>query len=120
MSWFIHKGEDLIRDQIIKISLFTILGKHFKKSDLIIEDVLLYSEDSEAPVYPGAAVKPCCELRSDLRSLNKKDLERCFGADGEIYYYVNYDLVLCPTDANLKFSLEFNGKEMGSVEATYV
>lgn len=96
------------------------LDKKFDSSDLIFSDTLYFSEASAAPVYPGMDVKPCCTVRSDLRGLRKKDLVRRHGADGRVYFDVNYYLVLCTAAANLKFSLEFQGREMGSVEATYV
>lgn len=41
------------------------------------------------------------------------------GADGKTYYDLAFKLVVSTAAANLKFSLEVDGEELGSVEATY-
>jgi hypothetical protein len=113
-------GADLNRDQTIKLPFFRCLVKRFTQYQLIFTDTLYFSEAAVAPEYPGPGVMACCKVRSDLRGVGKQDLERVHGVDGRVYYYVYYNLVLCTAHANLKFSLEFQGREMGSVEATYV
>lgn len=111
-------GDDLHRDRTIKFSFSRHLGEDYTPDDLIFTDDLVFSEKTDAPDYPGPDMRTCCSVRSDLRSLRKKDLRRRRGPRG-IYYSVSFDLVLCTAHANMKFSLEFNGMEMGSVEATY-
>lgn len=113
-------GQDLIRDQSIKFSFYRTLRKDFVLHDLIFKDTLYYSEAKVAPGYPGPDVKRCCRIRSDLRGINKNKMDERIGADGLIYYDITHDLVVSTAAANLKFSLEFDGVEMGSVEATYV
>lgn len=73
-----------------------------------------------APTYPLASVKTTCNLRTDLRHLDKTRFEARVGKDGRLYFGVKYKLILSTAAANLRFSLEIDGKEMGSVEATYV
>ena len=113
-------GADLDREETIKFPFYRTLEKQYTPSQLIFTDKLLFSEAAVAPEYPGQDVQTCCTVRSDLRSIKKRDLARRQGVDGKVYYDVSYNLVLCTASANLKFSLEFNGAEMGSVEATYV
>lgn len=60
-----------------------------------------------------------CVLHSDLTGVSKSNFTKLTGADGETYYKLKYHLVVCTAAANLKFSLQINGTEMGSVEATY-
>lgn len=120
LSWFIYKGEDLKRDQTIKIPVLRSLKKKYTGSDLIFNSDLCFSEAIVAPDYPGSDVKKCATVQADLRGINKNELPRRLGADGKIYFDVNYLLVLCTAHVNLKFSLEVGSTEMGSVEAAYV
>lgn len=113
-------GADLNRDRTIKLPFYRTLVKKYTQNQLIFTDALYFSEAAVAPRYPGHEVTVCCRVRSDLRGLGKQDMVRRLGVDGRVYYDVKYNLVLCTAHANLKFSLEFQGKEMGSVEATYV
>ncbi|KAL1866881.1 hypothetical protein Daus18300_006584 [Diaporthe australafricana] len=114
------KGEELIRDRKIKFPFQRILRERYNPVDLLFKDTLRYSEVDVAPIYPCPSVKVCCKVRSDLRGIDKTKLVKITGADGKVYHEVNYHLVLSTDTANLKFSLEFDGVEMGSVEATYV
>lgn len=120
LSWFIYMGEDLKRDQTIKISVSRTLKKRYSLSDLIFTSELCFSEAAVAPNYPGPDVKECATVRSDLRGVSKNKFRRKHGADGQVYHHVSYNLVLCTAHVNLKFSLEFDGAEMGSVETAYV
>lgn len=88
-------------------------------SELIVTSTLHYSEATAAPSYPGPKVKECCNVRSDLTGVNRASFVKRTGADGRIYYDLHYHLVVCTAAANLKFSLEIDGVEMGSVQATY-
>lgn len=69
-----------------------------------------------APSYPDFQIKEWCRVRSDLTEF--RPVKRT-GADGKPFYRIYYNLVVRTNDANLKFSLEVEGEEMGSVEATY-
>lgn len=120
LSWFIYMGEDLERDQTIKIPEYRPLNKKYTQSDLIFYSDLCFSEAAVAPDYPGPDVKNCATLRSDMRGIGKNRLLKRTGADGKTYFDANYNLVLCTAHVNLKFSLEFDGVEMGSVESAYV
>jgi len=113
-------GADLNRDQAIKLPFCQTLDEDYTPSDLVFTLTLSFSEANDAPVYPGPEVKSCCTIQADLKALTRKDMRKFRGVDGNIYYRVNYNLVLCTAAANLKFSLEFDGMEMGSAEATYV
>lgn len=112
-------GEDLTRDQTIRFEFYRTLPENYKRYELIFKSILRYSETNVAPIYPGPDVKTCCKVRADLTDIDRKKLIRKTGVDGKKYYEVHYCLVLSTATANMKFSLEFDGKEMGSVEATY-
>ncbi|KAI3392445.1 hypothetical protein diail_5689 [Diaporthe ilicicola] len=119
-QWYISMGQDLIRDETIKFPFKRTLQENYTPCQLIFKDTLYFSEARVAPTYPGPALKSCCSILSDLRGINKSQLVRHTGVDGLIYYDVRYNLVIATAAANLKFSLEFDGVEIGSVKATYV
>lgn len=119
MTWYIYRGEDLKRDQKIRFPFFRTINEFHCKKDLLISDKLVYSENKVAPTYPGPDVKMSCELRSDLSRVDKNFFMRRIGTDGKVYLDVVYDLVLSTDAANMKFSLQIAGKDIGSVEATY-
>lgn len=119
MTWYIHKGENLKRDQRVNFGFCRTFRQDCNPDELIIIDVLSYSETETAPAYPVSSVKTLCKLRSDLRRF-KSTFKKSKGIDGHMYFTVEYNLVVRTTAANLKFSLELDGKEMGGVEATYV
>lgn len=112
-------GEDLTRDQTIKFEFFRTLRENFKRFELILKSTRRYSETNLAPIYPGPDVKTCCKVRADLTSIDRKKLIKKTGVDGKKYYELHYFLVLSTATANMKFSVEFDGKEMGGVEVTY-
>lgn len=120
MTWYIYKGEDLKRDQVIKFKFYRTIPQQYRAEDLIFHSEMCYAETNAAPMYPGPTVKMTCRVRSDLSAVNREALKPRTGVDGKEYFDVNYFLVLSTAEANLKFSLEFGGVEMGSVEATYV
>lgn len=122
MRWYIYKGEDLKRDQVIKFPFFRTISRQYNTGDLIFYSDLSYAETNVAPDYPGPTVKKSCRLRSDLSGLDKKalDLKARTGVDGRPYYDLHFFLVLSTAEANLSFSLEINGKVLSSVDATYV
>lgn len=119
LTWYIYIGEDLKRDQTIKFPFSRSFKEGYSPLDLLVTDSLYYSTATVAPTYPGPHVKVSCDLHSDLTGVAKKHFDKRIGADGETYYHLRYYLVVCTAAANLKFSLEIKGKEMGSVEATY-
>jgi hypothetical protein len=113
-------GASLNRDKVIKLPFHKTLGEKYTSADLVFPLELLFSEAKDAPMYLGPDVKRCCKAQVDLTALSKKDMRKIRGVNGRIYYEVLYNLVLSTSSANLKYSLEFDGREMGSVEVDYV
>lgn len=120
MTWYIYKGDSLDRDQPIKFRFYRTIHKHHASDDLIFDDNLVWSDELVAPTYPGPEVKTCCTVRTDLRAVSKHDFTEKVGCDGKSYYDIHYELVLSTAQANFRFSLEMKGREMGSVEASYM
>lgn len=119
MTWYIHLGEDLKRDQKLRFPFFRTLEGSITDIALIFRDELLQCESTVAPIHPGQAVKPNCVLRSDLRNVDRSNFKQRTSRSGMPCWDVHYYLVVTISSAVMKFSLEIEGKEIGSVEANY-
>ncbi|TGO63683.1 hypothetical protein BCON_0011g00230 [Botryotinia convoluta] len=120
MTWYIHQGEDLKRNQTLRFGFYYRLPSSYSPSDLIFTNKLLQSENNIAPIHPSPnSTKTNCILTTDLRDINKSCLKRVMGLDRKEYWDLDYDLVVSINDAVMKFSFEIEGKEMGAVEASY-
>lgn len=120
MTWYIHRGEDLQRDQKIVFSFYRSLPQDYSPSALIFTDNLLECSLDQAPKYPRTgSTMMNCKLTADLTGVGKHHFESKVGLDGTPYVDVSYELVVSTKTAIMKFSLEVDGEEMGSVEASY-
>jgi hypothetical protein len=121
MTWFIYRGEDLLREQSVKFPFFRTLPDDYGDRQLIFEDQLIQSEAKAPPVHPGHGLTAInCKLTADLRNVDRSQFIKKTGADGLQYVLVYYDLVVSiQTGAVMKFSCEIKGKEMGTVIAKY-
>lgn len=77
------------------------------------------SEEVLAPQHPTSDVRTNCTLTSDLRAVDKSLFTERVGIDGREWLQVKFELVISTRDAAMKFWLEYDGKEVGSVFATY-
>jgi hypothetical protein len=121
MTWFIYRGEDLLREQSVKFPFFRTLPEDYEDRQLIFEDELIRGEAKVPPVHPGLGLTATnCKLTADLRNVDRSQFPKKTGADGLQYVLVYYDLVVSiQTGAVMKFSCEIKGKEMGTVIAKY-
>ncbi|KAF7958371.1 hypothetical protein EAE96_001920 [Botrytis aclada] len=118
MTWYIQRGEDLQRPQKIHFSFYRVLHK-LSDETLIFEENLHHCELVSAPVRPDPTVVVNCSLKVDLRGVNRATIREKIDRFGEQCWDVYFDLVVTINSAIMMFSLEYNGKEMGSVEAKY-
>ncbi|KAI1084122.1 actin-like ATPase domain-containing protein [Whalleya microplaca] len=118
-TWYIYMGEELKRDQTIRFPFSRCVKLGYRDSELIFYDELLASDSKTPPTHPGEDAKVSCTLTSDLRKVPKSEFVKRRGVNGIEYYQINFDLVISTVAANMKFSLERAGKEMGSVDARY-
>ncbi|KAI1428888.1 actin-like ATPase domain-containing protein [Xylaria sp. FL1777] len=118
-TWYIEIGEDLKREQTIKFPFERHLIVPYSPSQLIFFDDLITSETKLPPQHPGLDTKVNCTLKSDLSRVDKDLFREYKGVDGKNYVEINYDLVISTAAANMKFSLELDGKNVGSMDARY-
>jgi hypothetical protein len=120
MTWYITKGDDLERGQKIRFPFCRSLLEGFDDSHLMFHSTLYQSENTTAPLHPSkTATKTNCVLISDLTKVDRSHFKRKTGIHGLTYYQISYDLTVTMQPANMKFALEIDGEEMGSVEANY-
>ncbi|KAH8654245.1 hypothetical protein BGZ61DRAFT_500616 [Ilyonectria robusta] len=119
MTWYIYIGEDLKRDQMMKFSFYRTLNADYNNDDLIFTDKLITCVSPIPPNHPTQDTKENCTLQADLRDVDRALFKQKTGIGGLTYYEVHYDLAVSTQAANMKFWLEFQGKEAGSVNADY-
>ncbi|OXV07229.1 hypothetical protein Egran_05006, partial [Elaphomyces granulatus] len=121
MTWYINIGDDILRDQKIKFPFYRMLDETYNSSSLLFKDILYECQDQDPPRNrcKGKRIGPNCELTADLRSVPSSQFVRATDSQGKPYYRVHYDLVVSLASALMNFSLEIDGKSMGSVEAKF-
>jgi hypothetical protein len=120
MTWYIFKNEDLKRDQKIKFNFYRSLKENYADNQLIFHDALIIDDNIRPATYPKAGVtKTNCILKADLRNVDRSQFKKRLGVNGIWYVDVYYDLVVTIKSAQMKFSLEIKGEELGAVDANY-
>ncbi|MCJ1283392.1 hypothetical protein MMC26_002720 [Xylographa opegraphella] len=120
MTWYIYQGEDLKRDQKLIFPFYRSLEENFPPKALIFTDELIQCEAIQPAKYPRAGVtRTNCVLTSDLTGVDRSHFKRQTSTKGATYYDVYYNLAVTIEAAVMKFSLEIDGKEIGSVTAAY-
>lgn len=120
MTWYINRGEDLKRDQKLRFSFYRALPANFGARDLVFENRLLQNNDDTAPDYPSSSATSLnCMLTTDLSGVDRTKFKNRIGADGQAYVDVHFDIVVSIESAVMKFSLDFDGKEIGTMDAEY-
>jgi hypothetical protein len=119
-TWYINRGDDLMREQTIRFPFYRRLSEGFSDKGLVFKDELLESENKAAPIHPSPlTTKTNCVLMADLRSVDRSKFKKKIGVDGNTYFDIHYELAITMKPAVMKFSLEVEGKEMGTVDAKY-
>ncbi|KAL8758202.1 MAG: hypothetical protein Q9199_001665 [Rusavskia elegans] len=112
--------KDMRRDQKIIFPFKRSLADDYSPSKLIFSDDLLECSLDQAVKYPKKGVTSTnCRMTADLTSVSKDHFHTKTALDGTPYYEVHYHLVISTKTAIMKFSLEVDGEEMGSIEASY-
>ncbi|KAL8642198.1 MAG: hypothetical protein Q9226_008534, partial [Calogaya cf. arnoldii] len=113
-------SKDMRRDQKIVFPFYRSLPEDLRTSGLIFTDDLLECAIDRAVKYPKEGVTTAnCKLTADLNAVNRHHFHSKVALDGTPYFDVHYNLVVSTKTAIMKFSLEVDGEEMGSVEASY-
>ncbi|KAK4182907.1 hypothetical protein QBC35DRAFT_419950 [Podospora australis] len=120
MTWYIKIGDDIQRDQRIKFPFYRSIDVNHHPDDLIFQSILYECVEKHAPLHEfGQPVHQNCTLVSDLRNIPRNLFNMKRGVDGELYYDVNFDLVITLKSALMEFSLEFDGKPFGTVSPKF-
>jgi len=120
MTWYIKKGDDLLRSRKITFPFYQKFKPNPSKSELLVESELLECSIDREPVHPKDGVTSRnCNLKADLSSVPKEVFKRKkLGATGE-YWELHYNLLVSVESGPMIFSLEIGGKQYGQVSADY-
>ncbi|TGO15998.1 hypothetical protein BTUL_0033g00360 [Botrytis tulipae] len=113
-----RRGDNLKRPQKIRFSFFRTLH-NILDEDLIFKEHLDHCELESAPIRPDPTVAVNCSLQVDLRGVDPATFRKKTDILGNPCWDVHYELVVTINSAIMTFSLEYKGKNMGSVEARY-
>ncbi|KAH7305867.1 hypothetical protein B0I35DRAFT_483623 [Stachybotrys elegans] len=121
ITWYVAKGEDITRDQKIRLPFERELPIDYAPPNLIFQDHLIQCSDTEAPRHrtAGRDISINCTLTSNLQSVDKSRFETLADSAGNPYICVRYDLVMTLRSALMELSLEMGGEKMGSVRAKF-
>lgn len=88
---------------------------------MIFKTRLVQCETKRPPKYPGDLTKVNCTLTTKVTNIDRSLLVEKVSPNGSIYHNLQFDIVvtLQAASAVMKFSTEIDGKEMGSVVASY-
>lgn len=118
MTWYIYKNEDLKRDQKIKLNFYRTLREDYTDDQLVFHNKLITDDNIHSAIYPKSGVtKTNCLLKADLRNVDRSSFKKRLGVNGTWYVDVFYDLIVTIKSAQMKFSLEIKGEELGAVDA---
>lgn len=121
MTWYIFEGDELKRDHKIIFSFSVSCWKDCSKDDMIFKVKLIQCGAKQPPNYPDDSTKIDCTLTTNMTGIDCSLLKEYSSPNGSIYYKLPLDLAvtLQAASAVMKFSSEVDGKETGSVEASY-
>jgi len=121
MTWYINKGDDLLRSRKIAFPFFISFNANPTYDELQIKSELLECAPDKALIHPKeGVVTKNCTLTTDLSKV-PKDLfkKKKRSSDGEEYWQLHFKLLVTIQSGPMVFSLEAGGKEYGQVGAEY-
>ncbi|GKZ29954.1 hypothetical protein AbraIFM66950_007292 [Aspergillus brasiliensis] len=122
MEWFICKGNDIEEAKAIETK--RNYYKPVKNGSLDKFRVTLYKLDTpmgeKPPLYFNRDVKKHATLNPILSQIEKDRIPTCRGADGELYYTINFRIHALYYSAHCEYTLWYEGRNYGSVKVDYV
>lgn len=70
-------------------------------------------------IINNLGVSTLCEVEADLSKIPVALFDKKQNSKGEVYFRIDFDLVLLPASASLIFELHFNGVSYGTVRSRY-
>ncbi|KAG5953321.1 hypothetical protein E4U53_006055 [Claviceps sorghi] len=119
MAWYIFKGNDILRDQRIKIRMCHEVDDIHEARKHTIK--LWECEDETAPTHPSKAktLRSNCNVTADLRNVPKDKFQPIIACSLKQSYIIFLDFIVTLKSAVMTFSVEVDGEEVGSAEVDY-
>lgn len=116
IAWFVKKGESILFDTPVKV-LFTDTSSTFGRS---AERIINYCDSEDAPDdFRSADIHSLCRIPVDLSTLPRRHWVARQGSDGVMYQTLAYQVTMQVDSGGLRFSLEVDGVNYGSVKAVF-
>ncbi|OAA63621.1 Heat shock protein Hsp70 [Niveomyces insectorum RCEF 264] len=126
MEWYMRKGQELKRDERIRLSFNkTFSDREFQKRELMVWDSLYESSEDDAPRHPpgdeGASCRRNCRLSTDLSLVPTSFFSRRErSSDKAVFWKLAFALEIEINPSGLmKFSLKVGGEEYSAVETKF-
>ncbi|KAL7268268.1 hypothetical protein RUND412_009117 [Rhizina undulata] len=117
MWWIAEKGMVLEEDKTVSLQLYrNVLAN---QSRVFTTDLRACNKDKRPSWNDPNAVFTVCTLSADLSQLPLKTFEQGMNSRGQRYWKVSYSLEMKVSSGMITFSLKFEGKNYGSVGATF-
>ncbi|KAF6221406.1 hypothetical protein HO133_002261 [Letharia lupina] len=123
MDWFIEKGSLVKEDRPVRLSYQR--KKLVSRGSLTTISTTIYCssdpQNSGAPKYvEDESVTPLVKVEADLSRLPAHQIPRKRGADGKMYYHVDYAIQVTYMSAYTSYELICGGVNYGRVTSEYV
>lgn len=122
MTWYVHKGSDLLRANPIEFTFFRCFPEAPTDEQLLAMSILYEFESDPAPRFPCQGLQENCRLVADLSQVPRALFSKKWRQkhDGTVirWWELTYQLVV--RVAGGFFGLKCNGTYYGSVEPTFV
>lgn len=119
MTWYIHKGDDLLRSRKIEFPFYRTFDPNPSYDQLQIEASLKECGSDKAPDYPNGVVTQNCTMKTDLSMISPDLFKKKTGPDGKEYWQLYYKLLVTIQSGPMIFSIVCGGKEYGQVGTDY-
>ena len=80
----------------------------------------MFSDELDAPIYPGNRVQKLVKLTADLTHIPRSAFQKKMGKDGEMYYEVEIAIEMTCYSAHTTYVLVCDGVKYDTVTAEYV
>ncbi|CAG7943854.1 unnamed protein product [Penicillium salamii] len=114
-----YKGMPLSSSEPISFPLYRKISERQIHSPIVFHEELKFNQSPTAPKTFDESVSTLCEVEADLSKIPVALFDKKQNSKGEVYFRIDFDLVLLPASASLIFELHFNGVSYGTVRSRY-
>jgi hypothetical protein len=119
MEWFLKMG-DAVKENVPSKFSFSYWNLVSDGPKRMIRDTIGYSQEPEAPLYPGDGVGDLVTLTTDLSEVPLSSFKKKRGKDGKMYYFLGFAIEMTCYSAHTTYAVICDGIRYDAVTAEYV